>query len=958
MDIFISLITNIVGGALIVVVEELFKNNEKKLNEGKEKIKSLNRDCLKGDFYNSAILKSFKKIIKESRSRENHLLRLFKSEEFNNQLKKYITSIDIIEISRSEIRLKKICDPIHEGLWDSVRNITYFAKEFILSEDASAHALLHDGHIAIYNEISSIKKLFSYTDIIKNASQKIHLTNQSPPERYFTGRKNLIDGILSWYKNPKIKIAALIGFGGEGKSAIVRKWYEHVENKKISPKIVFWWGFYENLYFDSFVDSLLSFLSEKNDFKMLSAHEKIEKIKKDISNKETLIILDGIEKLQFKEKEQFGSFKDWEMTDLLKYILDSNYTGLCLITSRYPITDLTPWNKKSFISKKVEGLSIDEGKYLFKKIGIKGSKIRIEKVIRAQGSHAIRLLLIGKYLGNVYNGDINKCSDIKAICSYEEVGGKLSKLLSWYEIQLEESQRIFLHIASFFQRAIYREDFIGVFRYVGMKKGYNECLIDMSDFKFIALIKSLRHRCLIKIDRNNSIVIHPSIKEYFHDTTSDDIKIAIHQTIYRHLSTYAPIRPQNLNEMIPYFEMVHHGCSAKLYDDVFINVYYSKIRGPEDLENLLLHRLGGWKIGYSLIVKFFPNKDLNLLPKVSNNIDKSYLLNELATIILNISKLTDAKKLYENKIKLNIEENQLKKACIGSQNLCDLLIHAGEIKEGLKQSIVASKYSSEIKDIDEDIYSASYQAYCNLLLGNTIVSDSLINESFVRVRHIKNKTPYYINSFLELVRLRFALFTHAENIIEENYKRIVSVFRNNKWLRELGYAYLYKIILDRELSKKLKYNNNIKQVINIANKTSCVPLKIESLIEKCHQDIVNENEEYVLRQTKAGLRLVEKTGNYLYEPDLINFEGTVFLSNGDLSKAKQKFTIAFDRSKKMQQKWAQHKSLYYLGIVNQKMNNNEVAAQNYKHAYTLRGQILDPRYYDSKEKLKSISNHC
>lgn len=66
---------------------------------------------------------------------------------------------------------------------------------------------------------------------------------QTPPEPKFVGRKEMLETITDWYTNPEVRIGALIGWGGVGKSAIVRKWYDTLESNAIKPDGIFWWGF-------------------------------------------------------------------------------------------------------------------------------------------------------------------------------------------------------------------------------------------------------------------------------------------------------------------------------------------------------------------------------------------------------------------------------------------------------------------------------------------------------------------------------------------------------------------------------------------------------------------------------------------------------------------------------------------------------------------------------------------
>ena len=87
------------------------------------------------------------------------------------------------------------------------------------------------------------------------------LHNQTPPEENFVGRKDMLKTITQWYKNPDVRIGALIGWGGVGKSALVRKWYEELEANKIQPDEVFWWGFYRNAHLELFLNALLRYVS-------------------------------------------------------------------------------------------------------------------------------------------------------------------------------------------------------------------------------------------------------------------------------------------------------------------------------------------------------------------------------------------------------------------------------------------------------------------------------------------------------------------------------------------------------------------------------------------------------------------------------------------------------------------------------------------------------------------------
>ena len=55
-----------------------------------------------------------------------------------------------------------------------------------------------------------------------------------------------------------------------------------------------------------------------------------------------------------------------------------------------------------------------------------------------------------------------------------------------------------------------------------------------------------------------------------------------HKAIYKYIGSYATEMPDTLEEMQPLFEQVYHGCKAELYDEVFDNVYWNKIRRGDE----------------------------------------------------------------------------------------------------------------------------------------------------------------------------------------------------------------------------------------------------------------------------------------------------------------------------------------------------------------------------------------
>jgi hypothetical protein len=420
--------------------------------------------------------------------------------------------------------------------------------------------------------------------------------NQTPPEPNFVGRKEMLDTITDWYTNPEVRIGALIGWGGVGKSAIVRKWYDTLESNAIKPDGIFWWGFYRNAYLEQFLNALLRYVSQGRiePETIKSTWEKTDRIKEYIHQGAYLIILDGLEQMQKSASgDEFGKMMHRECTELLHYLADvPKADGLCLITTRYPLTDIKNYEGAGYQKEEVERLELKDARDLFKTVGVKGSQEEIDSVIEEYDAHALSLILLSTYLVEDFGGDIRKAKDIPPFHSDKEAGGKAHRILLWYEGQLTEEQRAFMNIFSLFRRAVREDDFEGVFQ-ATMETEINQTLRKTSEFSFKRMVGNLCDRRLITRGQDDTYATHPLIKSYFESIFEEEDKKLSHKRIYLYFGEYAPEQPETIAEMQPLFEQVYHGCAAGLCDEVFDDVYWDKIqRGGK-----ILYHTDTWCMG-------------------------------------------------------------------------------------------------------------------------------------------------------------------------------------------------------------------------------------------------------------------------------------------------------------------------------------------------------------------------
>ena len=741
-----------------------------------------------------------------------------------------------------------------------------------------------------------------------------YLNNITPPEPNFVGRAEMFGTITEWYKNPDIHIGSLIGWGGEGKSTLLREWYDTLKENNIHPHGIFWWGFYRNAYLDPFLDSLFNYLSQDrfslNDYR--TSWLKVDKIKELLLEGEYLIILDGLEEMQRGEEsgEMFGCMLHREFSEILKFLADANVKGLCFITSRYLLTDIKKWEGSYYQRLEVERLSIEEGRALFKKMGVSGNQEEIDTVIEDHKGHALSLTLLATYLVEDHKGDIEKTRDIPPFYSDKEAGGKAHRTLLWYEKQLTETQRSFMKIFSLFRRAVRADNFEGVFR-SKMETSLNQVLRDMPEFSFIRMKDNLCDRRLISKGQDDTYTTHPLIKGYFESIMNEDDKKACHRKIYEYIGTFAPGKPETLEEMEPLFEQVYHGCAANLYDEAYHTVYRQKImRGDE---RFLVNNLGAWGTNINVIRNFFQESDPDKAPFVSKIKEKSYLINEagLSMMAMGIGRPEDVERLFKKSIKLDISQRDWAFAATSFINLVSLQIVTGNLQVAKKNSKKAIQFSIKGKHLGYELHSTVRLAYTLCLLGDI----KKASVEFERVKELQKKADPSAKYICNVGSIRYAEFLLRQKKLEEAFgvtKESLELSEDYKWadLIFLCYQLLASIFLYQKNFEDAEKNSEI--AMECARRTGRQDKEVVSLIAlariRSEQGLHQEAKSII----ENALQICQGCGYKLHEPEGKIVLAKVYLALGDIDRAKEFANSAYKEADQMNYHWPKIEAVNFL----------------------------------------------
>ncbi|MBI4721897.1 MAG: hypothetical protein HY769_02685 [Candidatus Stahlbacteria bacterium] len=713
-------------------------------------------------------------------------------------------------------------------------------------------------------------------------SLSLGLYNQTPPEPNFVGKKEELTTITQWYKNPDVHIGALIGWGGVGKSALIRKWYDSLKENDIQPDGIFWWGFYRNAYLEPFLNALLKYVSQGqiDPDAIKTTWDKTERIKEYIHQRTCLIILDGLEEMQKQGTgDEIGKMIHRELAELLRYLSDTPISGLCLITTRYPLRDLDQWHGSTYKTLPLIDLSISDALAMFERRRVKGKEENIKEVIERYKGHALSLTSLSGFLNRYYDGDINRAPDVKFVLSDKERFKDVNKLLSKYAEKMEETEIVFLYIFSLFRGEITEKEFAGVFRQRIEGTEFNDVLIKMSYLDFKDLVRELVNWRLISYDEmKKSYSTHPLTKGYFESTFDREGKKLCHKRIYQYFGEIAPKEPETLEEMQPLFEQVHHGCSAGLYDEVFNEVYLEKIHRRDEL--FITRKLGLWETDLLLVKTFFLKEDYSSIPLVSQKIDQSFLINEAGLSLLNIGRPKEAEEPLLSAIKMYVETEYWKYASAGYQNLTDLQFRIGNLENGIKSAEEAIRLAEKAGSEDYIVYSKAYLAYIFYLLRKNKDADRLFSQADELQVKIAGHRLYRLAG---IFYAEFLLSTNRTEEADEITINNLRICKRNNWPADISRCYRLLASTERIKGNYEGAEAHLKEALLLAKKVGVPYLKIEALLEagKLNLDIGKIPE--AICNSDEILLLVARTGFKIYEPSAELILSKAYLAENKLA---------------------------------------------------------------------------
>ncbi len=539
------------------------------------------------------------------------------------------------------------------------------------------------------------------------------------------GRDDELARLDKAWKNSKTHLIAIIAWGGAGKTALASHWQAGLARRNHDGASYFDWSFYDRdaseqgASADMFIKAALLFFGDKETAENAAPWDKGTRLAELVSRHRTLLILDGLEALQYPPGPRAGQLKDPTLLALLKGLAQKNQ-GLCVVTSRERLTDLNPFGDTTVQQWNLKHLSVPAGTALLKHVGVTATESEIIKLVDDVKGHALTLNLLGRYLVKTNKGG----SAIPERVMFDKADANIHgehafNMLAAYEHRLSRGDEneirclAILRVLGLFGRPADARCIDALIE-PPVIKGLTEPLFDAGNDELDLARSTLAQFGLIsfqsgQMDAANpqspldNLDTHPLIRDFFARQVSSENPKAwreAHRRIYKYLTAAtADNSKPSLEELQPLYQAVDHGCKAGLQQEVCEKVYIDRIlkgTGSDGFYASKNLRALGACLG--AVACFFDHPWKTLSAALSET-DRAWLYNEAAFFLRSLGRLGEALDPVKTALDTAVSKKNWKNAGANANTLCELELTFGDIDAAIRNGRQCAAFADKSGDI-------------------------------------------------------------------------------------------------------------------------------------------------------------------------------------------------------------------------------------------------------------------
>ena len=591
-----------------------------------------------------------------------------------------------------------------------------------------------DLRIKKHNDI--IKEFFNYSPL-SLGQNNISISHLPVTGSDLFGREKELRLLDKAWTEPTTNVISFVAWGGVGKTTLINYWLRMLFGKEEhrGAERIYAWSFYMQgtdraLSADLFIDSALRHFGDTDPLHG-SPWDKGERLAHLIRASRTLLILDGLEPLQYPPGPQEGRIKDPGIQALLRE-LAAYQPGLCIVSSRIKISDLEDFKRSTVIQKDLDHLSPRAGAKLLRARGVIGTQDELEQTSREFGGHSLALTLLGSYLSDVYSGDVRRRREIG--CLEEDVrhGGHAQRVMRSYETWLGTGSELsILRILGLFDRPADSN----AMHYLLSKPaivGLTDGLQEITEVQWQQTISKLRRIKLLSeqsVYDPGTLDTHPLVREYFRRTLKTKDPVAWREgnnRLCEHMKECAGEHPETIEDMLFLYAAIAHGCEANRHQEMLNDIYISRIQRGD--ESFSIKKLGLFNAEIATLRSFFTKSWRQPVSSI-DVVSKALVSSDVGFDLQAMGRLNEATEPLQVAVEIRVSQEDWKNAAISAENLSRLYLMIGDMRKSLLFAKKCVETANKSGDIFQRTNRMAMLAYINYQTGRMEKAKKLFREA-------------------------------------------------------------------------------------------------------------------------------------------------------------------------------------------------------------------------------------
>ncbi|TXT41113.1 MAG: WD repeat-containing protein [Comamonadaceae bacterium] len=325
----------------------------------------------------------------------------------------------------------------------------------------------------------------------------------------------------------------------------------------------------------------------------------------------------------------------------------------------------------------LEQISAQAGRALLRTAGVVGTDAELLDLAQRFGPHALAVSLLGVYL---YAQPGHGVAAAKAV---EDLPGAapIDRVLAAFERLLGDGPALeTLRLLGLFDRPA-DAACLSALRQTPLIPCLNDHLVALDAAAWRGVLARLEKLRLVQVQDDGAgqatVDAHPLIREHFAaQLQGGEAWRAGHQRLFEHLcaSTKEGDSP-TLQDLLPLYQAVAHGCLAGLQQRACDEVYYARIcRGGEAYST---RKLGAFSSDLGAVACFFEQPWQRVSASLTED-DQAWLLNQAAFRLRALGRLGEALEPMQAGLQMLVQQEKWKQAAAAS-NLSELALTLGHI---------------------------------------------------------------------------------------------------------------------------------------------------------------------------------------------------------------------------------------------------------------------------------------